>query len=303
VTRGRYVVVKGRFGMGGRIAVLLSALKYARATGRKLIVDWNDYAYYSPAIEDVFAALFERPFASRRPLSDLRGLSVHPEAWSGLLEAYRNDLDAEIMPYPLSFFRAPPEDADLDADVVVITRNSPHQQIRSRYRKLQPRGLVVDVVSAFKERAFCRPMIGVQIRHGNGERGFRSPDLGWFHAQIAELRAANESLGMFLATDSRSVLEAFQTRYPDVVSTDKWYPEPGAGPLHQNPSCPDRFRNAVEALIDIWLLKDCTSLVMSPGFFGRTARYLSWPSHRDARIYPDRTHPMPEHKSDWENPI
>ena len=207
------------------------------------------------------------------------------------------------MPYQLSFFAAPPDDADLDADVVVVTRNSPNQWLRSRYGKLQPRGLVVDVVSAFKERAFCTPMIGVQIRHGNGERGFRPPDLGWFHAQIADLRAANGGLGIFLATDSRSVLEQFQTRYPDVASTEKWYPEQGAGPLHQNPSCPDRFRNAVEALIDIWLLKECTSLVLSPGFFGRTARYLSWPTHRHARIYPDRTHPTREDKVDWDNPI
>jgi Nodulation protein Z (NodZ) len=303
VTRGRYVVVKGRFGMGGRIAVMMSALRYARATARELIVDWNDFAYYSPAVGDVFSALFERPVTSLRPLSELRGLSVHPEAWSDLLEAYRDDLNAEIMPYELSFCPPPEDDSNIDADVVVVTRNTANRRIRASYRELCPRGLVTDFASDFKHRVFRESMIGVHVRHGNGERCFRPPDLSWFREQVAELRAAAPEHGLFLCTDSGAVLEKFRAIYPDLASTCKWYPDLGAGPLHQNPGCPDRFRNAVEALIDIWLLKDCASLVLSPGFFGRTARYLAGPAGRWARVYPHRIHPTPEDKAGWDNPI
>lgn len=203
VTRGRYVVVKGRFGMGGRIAVMMSALRYARATARELIVDWNDFAYYSPAVGDVFSALFERPVTSLRPLSELRGLSVHPEAWSGLLEAYRDDLNAEIMPYELSFCPPPEDDSDIDADVVVVTRNTANRRIRASYQELCPRRIVTDFASDFKRRLFRESMIGVHVRHGNGERCFRPPNLSWFREQVAELRAAAPEHGLLLCTDGR----------------------------------------------------------------------------------------------------
>ena len=87
MSNGRYVVVKGRFGMGGRIAVMLSAYRYALETDRELIVDWNDYAYYSPSVGDVFQNLFEWPPVSATPLVSLRGATVFPDEWQSKLVA------------------------------------------------------------------------------------------------------------------------------------------------------------------------------------------------------------------------
>jgi hypothetical protein len=53
----RYLIVKGASGLGGRLAVVASAVDYARRTGRKIYVDWSDGKYGKPG-EQVFYKYF-----------------------------------------------------------------------------------------------------------------------------------------------------------------------------------------------------------------------------------------------------
>ena len=68
-------MVKGRFGMGGRLAVLLSAWRYAIDTERELVVDWNDSAYWSPSVPDVYTALLTFPHAKLLNVANLEDAS------------------------------------------------------------------------------------------------------------------------------------------------------------------------------------------------------------------------------------
>ena len=295
--------------MGGRIAVALTALSYAQATGRQLVVDWNDFTYYSPEIPDVFSALWDWPEAARVDLEDLADLKVYPADWSDKLTDYRNDIDAEIMPYALSF-SGPPDEKDPDeaaaaeaADVVVITRNGRQERIADLYGNLRPSGFIRSRLALLAERYDWDRMIGVQIRHGNGEPYLTPANTAWFHERISELRTEDPDLGVFLATDSIEVLDEFRLRYPDVVQSPKWYPSAGSGSMHHHPDCPSRFEHGVSAIIDTWLLKECSHLLMCEGFFGRTVEMLSPIDRGRRQIYPGKIHATVEEKKDWSNPI
>ena len=292
----RTVVVKGRFGMGGRLAVLLSAWRYAIDTERELVVDWNDSAYWRPSEPDVFASLLTFPRAKPLNVANLEGARIFPSVWQDRLGRYRNG--DVVMPYELSHF-PPPYDvkAAEDADVVVITRNGPLETIRPWYPQLRPSEEIARRVEEFAVRADIPNRVGVQIRHGNGERLVRPPETDWFHKRLTHTDR------VFLATDSPDLFREFAARF-DTVQTEKWWPPSGSGSLHQNESCPDRFQNAVEALVDLFLLARVRRLIFSGGFFGMGARYIAASTGTPER-YPKRIHPTFEEKvaDRWQNPI
>jgi hypothetical protein len=112
--------------MGGRLAVLVSAWRYALETDRELIVDWNDFSYYEPWIGDLYTHFFAEPAVSLTALEDVAEASVWPPHWAGQLLRFRNDGRSEVMPYEMSR-DAPPAIGNFDAEsaeVVVVTRNS-----------------------------------------------------------------------------------------------------------------------------------------------------------------------------------
>lgn len=305
---GRFVLVKGRFGMGGRIAVALSALRYSRDTGRQLIIDWNDYSYYSDAVEDVFRALWENPVISNVSISDLDGATVYPRDWAGKLNEYRNSLDAEIMPIALSMFHPPDRDdraaaEAATADVVVVTRNDPEAAISHLYAELRPVASIRKRIAAFRDAHLGRQMIGVQIRHGNGERFLTPASTEWFHTQLEQRLSVTPEAGVFLATDSREVVDEFAATYDNLVHVPKWHPPIGSGSMHQHPGCPDRFQNGVEAITDMWLLKDCSQLLLCRGFFGATSRLLGRVPSESVALYPGKVHATGAEKVGWDNPI
>ena len=188
-------MVKGRFGMGGRLAVLLSAWRYAIDTERELVVDWNDSAYWSPSGPDVYTALLTFPHAKPLNVADLEGARIFPSVWQDRLSRYRNG--DVVMPYELSHF-APPYDVQAaeDADVVVITRNGPLDTIKPWYPQLRPSEEVARRVEEFAVQADLPNRAGVQIRHGNGER----------------LRSRQRQIGFTSDSPTRTVCSSLLTR-------------------------------------------------------------------------------------------
>jgi hypothetical protein len=55
----KFLLVKGISGLGDRIKCVLTAILYARLTGRKLIVDWTDSSYSN-------AGTFSVPYVIQR---------------------------------------------------------------------------------------------------------------------------------------------------------------------------------------------------------------------------------------------
>jgi hypothetical protein len=57
------------------------------------------------------------------------------------------------------------------------------------------------------------------------------------------------------------VIKLCEDRYRSVITTEHWYPAPGSR-IHQNPGCPNRLENAVEALVDLYALAECDYLIV-----------------------------------------
>ncbi len=88
----RYLVLKGYAGLGNRLGALLQAIVYARLTGRRLVIDWNDYRYSADGT-DIFRHLFERPAAGSLAAIASDG-SVVPAIWRGHLSRPLQDMAA-----------------------------------------------------------------------------------------------------------------------------------------------------------------------------------------------------------------
>ena len=69
----RYVLVKGTFGMGGRIHVLLVAWAYAQRTERTLVVDWSHHFYGDDV--DGFQNFFTNPFLKFSRFREIVGVA------------------------------------------------------------------------------------------------------------------------------------------------------------------------------------------------------------------------------------
>ena len=57
---GRYVLARRWSGLGDCLVSLLAAHRYAKATGRALVVDWR-HSSYAPPERNLFALVFEPP--------------------------------------------------------------------------------------------------------------------------------------------------------------------------------------------------------------------------------------------------
>jgi glycosyltransferase involved in cell wall biosynthesis len=299
----RYLLVKGVAGLGNRVAALLQAIVYARLTDRALVVDWNDSRYSSDR-SDVFRRLFECPLA--HPLESLpRNGSVVPSVWSDLrmpVEGMRRRLD--IAPGSAETRRRLSIDTarlDYVEQIAVFTDFGFHFDALAGHSALLPpqwRGLVPgdlakrllhdhllpergirEAEEAFRRRCFGSTTIGVHVRHTDNMEarmlgvGKRVALRDLEHAVADRLRSVPEST-LLVATDNRSVLEAFQARHERVVSYEKWFPADG-GALHGHKGCPDKLAMARDALVEVLLLSQCDVLVHSSrSSFSRLARLL-----------------------------
>ncbi|MBP7936275.1 MAG: hypothetical protein KA354_16660 [Phycisphaerae bacterium] len=118
---------------------------------------------------------------------------------------------------------------------------------------LHPR--IRDVVERFVESRFHRPVIGVHVRFMD-----RRSRIEHFFGAIDRAKQRARDGMIFLATDNKEAERRIRERYGDVFVTEKWFPSSGVS-MHQNPECPDRLNNAIEALVDMYLLAACDYLV------------------------------------------
>ncbi|KPQ39574.1 MAG: Nodulation protein Z (NodZ) [Phormidium sp. OSCR] len=87
---------------------------------------------------------------------------------------------------------------------------------------------------------------------------------------------------IFVATDSQEVLLSFENKFPNVISISKWFSASGQR-LHQNPQeCQDLVQNGIEALMDLYLLAACDSLIFASrsSFSFLASLLMTNPNHR-----------------------
>lgn len=302
-----YLVVKGSggAGLGDKVLAIISAIPYARLSGRKLYVDWNDPAY-GDGVCNYFPDLFQIEgvaIAAERPL---RG-TVRPAAWQDKLHLNWDQLYTEfgIPPWDRAWARETfsfdqgvldwPEDICVMWDFDQFSKLVPYlpqlysslsqdlsleeMQGRVLRQHLHPAERIEAMLQPYLQRLKAMgPFIGVHVRASDEHFKARfAPPVEDFVRVAARLMRNKAAASIFLATDNCAVQEIFVKRFgrKRVVWTDKWLPKAGVA-LHLANNCPDRLQSARDALLDILLLASADYLVtMGNSSFSMLARMFS----------------------------
>jgi hypothetical protein len=296
----KYLLVKGRSGVGNRVFSLLTAVLYARLTRRRLLVDWSDPTYSnlgSNAVHQFFISELFGP-SDEIPSTD----SVRPEIWRGHLHDSAKALQARRAPGlkgdPLVWKRFSVSLSQLDypEEVLVMWTYFPlidqlRRHLHGEFSGLRELGTetilrrlvreslelhpaIRERVDGIKRNWPDEPAIGVHIRSTDKLTNIRA-----VRRKVDDLRAQHPGAPVFLASDSRAVEDSFARIWPGLLTAPKWYPSGGRS-LHQNVECPDRTINGIEALIDLYLLAACGYLVVdTSSAFSRLACVLTDADH------------------------
>lgn len=278
-----FVIAKGYYGLGGNIAVLACAMRLAKKLNRQLIVDWKD-GFYGGDSHDAYASLFQSPTSVPIEREALKDLKVWPNYW----QPYIAQTKPHANGIPLSNVTAEMAEIDIDTggscgEVIVVSREDKywhqgehHEEMGLLTRLLIPSADVQKLLDSYKQLFAGHPVIGVHFRHGNGERSVVPPDISWFFAQVDKFIEKSPESKIFLCTDCHAALTTFSSRYGNrVLSTEKEYPPLGTGGMHYAVTDDKRLNSAREALLDIWLLAECTYFVGSRSFFSAVAGKLN----------------------------
>ena len=313
----RFLIVKGSgsAGLGDKLRALISAIVYARLTGRILYVDWNDSAY-GDGVNNYFSDLFTLTgvrTTSTRPQSD----SVRPAAWQGSLHLNWDQLYEEfggaewnrataidLYSFDQSVLDWPEQicvmwDFDqFNTLVPGILKHYPMVCEQDSMEKLQgevlkqhvlPSGRVQQKYDLYRKLLKTSgKVVGVHVRETEESSSSRPTPTLMAYVEAAKVffRSDKDIKTVFLATDNRDVQDLFIREFgpENVLFTDKWFSAPGEA-LHLKNDCPDRLLSAVDAVVDTLLLASADYLVtMSNSSFSMLARMFSSVSKDNLQI-------------------
>jgi hypothetical protein len=270
------LLVKGSAGLGNRILSLLSAILYAKLSGRRVAVDWSD-SLYARNNENSFPLLFSKPVSA--PM-DREPVSVAPPLWRDCVNTpaehflmtmarrrERSTLSADLSrldhPEDVLVFWAQEERVHqmrrhFHGDFQALARKTDDEILRDLIRSelaLHPE--IAARVREFKQSRWGEEVVGVHMRYsdrrGRIQKTFRHVD---------RIVARHPRASVFLATDNEDLLRHVRDRYGAgrLIATEKWFPVPGQ-PIHRTAQGPDALQKAQDALLEMYLLGSCRWLV------------------------------------------
>ena len=143
------------------------------------------------------------------------------------------------------------------------------------FNTLKPRDKYLMIFTSHRSFFRDKIVVGVHIRHGNGEKGHfvnksrQIIDLKAYLNQILtavskDERLSSEENWLFLATDSDIVINCAKEMFPRVITRDQWRPPVGSGnALHLGSCCPEGpIHNAANAMLDMFILGSCSLLAI-----------------------------------------
>ncbi len=322
-TRDRYLVVKGKAGLGNRMLSALGGILFARLTQRQLIIDWGDESYSNDGT-NVFPLLFRCPEVE--PLSILPDTdSISPRLWRGRMARSAAEVIQEVDPSAHTSrggyrsFSADLSRLDHSETVLVMwsySHNLPilRRHFHGRFAHLASKSDEQILTELLRTSLLLHPSIRASIdKWRNDHFGcdtligthIRFMDTRFPLLPFLDRRTSIDSVfdaidrimhkvsdpTIFVATDKKEAEQLVESRYSKVIYTSKWFPSTGMD-LHQNRECPDKVANAIEALVDMYLLAECNYLVFpaSSTFSYISSLYTCMP--RDNIIDIERTDPI-----------
>jgi hypothetical protein len=273
----KFVLVKGIGGMGNRMLSVLTAILYARISGRCLLVDWSDGVYSSDGT-NVFPKLFQCP--SHHPTDVIAATdSIRPKPWKGHLgEPASQLIEQSDRAVTQEIFNVDLGELDYSDELLVLVKYQAEvdrlrHHFEGRFEELgdmsaeailskllredlalQPH--IRERVDHFKLSHFSPPMVGVHVRYSD----YRVPLIPIVR-QLNVLLKRFPGLRIFLATDNLELKGMFERNYRNVVTMPHWYPRAGM-PIHLKSTHPDKYETAVESLVDMYLLAECDHLIV-----------------------------------------
>ncbi len=276
----QYLLVKGSGGMGNRMLCAVSGILYGEISKRKVIIDWSDKAY-SVDGTNVFGSYFNCPGVyGLESLPDTDDIS--PEIWRGrldksmgwMLENYDRDKVSSIFIH--NKYSINVKQLNHHQRIAVfwyythrIPAIIPHLH-GTQYAKMGIKGLLRKVLNDtmalndeifqkvydFQLEHFKKAVVGLHIRQTD-----RQVSLEKYLKPLRGILRRKPHARIFLATDNKKIEAYLEDEYHDrVLKTVKWQPNENET-MHMNSSCPDRFQNGIEALVDMYLLSRCNYLI------------------------------------------
>jgi hypothetical protein len=293
----KYLLVKAKGGMGNRMMCAVTGILYGQLTGRLTVIDWRDAAYSNNG-SNTFSRFFDSPQVLSEKILP-KDVSIRPEIWAGQLDKSMSIMLSEHDPnkhrsiWIHRKYSIDVRKLDYAEDIVVfwyytgrIRALKTHlQNSDCGFVGLDSDGIVRKVlleqmklsdevrrrIDDFKSTAgWPEKVIGVHIRYTD-----MRTNLARYERALRRFLQREPNAHIFLATDNKRISREYHERYKNVFSTPKWFPD-GLSPMHQNPACPDKVLNGIEALVDMYLLADCDYLIY-PGAstFSQIAMLLS----------------------------
>jgi Nodulation protein Z (NodZ) len=275
----RILISKKSTGLGSDMATFVGACSYSKQTSRTLVVDWRDSLYLPDRSINAFPRLF-------RKIDQVEGVKVICDD-SVAERSYPSPVIA-LKSWDYGKYLALLEAGDdLEAPTLLSTRTFhvlPSTSLQRKFfRALQLHDDVQERIRTFKRKEFAgSTVIGVHLRHGNGERlgGRRNPSLDECCERIARScqeisirigKQIGKDCRIFVCTDSPQAEECLKSRLPGVVTFDKHFRKAGAGQMHIRSL---GLSNAKDAQVEMFLLASCASLVYSNSWFSYYARVM-----------------------------
>lgn len=269
------VVTRKATGLGSDLVSVAGAFFYARNTGRNLVIDWRNSLYLDNGATNLFPLLFEIP-------DTIDGVDI--------FMADGNFDDGTLAP-PLKYCKA------LDfkeyheemlcspravRESIVVTRPMHHlpseEMQKNIFSLIHPKKPLLEQIEAYRREHFGeKRMAGIHIRHGNGEFLGEKRDLlilrGIQHIvdKCTEIliNASPQPEKVFICTDSQELRDALSHRFPDSCYYASTIGTRGEGAIHNSRR---GLRGVEDALMEMWLLSYCDTLVYNPSWFSHYAR-------------------------------
>lgn len=265
--QNKFVISRREAGLGDCIASLIPAWRYARQTGRTLIIDWRNSFYLPDRDDNGFTALFE-------PVDEIAGVPVICDSrvgahllpsrflargcWKSQAEVAVDwlwqKLFAQESPYTLFWRDAQQYELQLlrsgrEPDVRFILFKScladampSVDDRRAVLRCLKPVPHIQRSIDSFAAEHFSgKHVIAAHVRHGNGGN-IMGHTRHWVDPEavrnkiLKSISSAMKNSGpdavFFLCTDSIEIKQFMEISLPDVLVRGKFFRQRGAGELH-----------------------------------------------------------------------
>ncbi|NET11883.1 MAG: tetratricopeptide repeat protein [Okeania sp. SIO1H6] len=265
----KYIICKGKAGLGNRLYTLSHAIKYAKQMNRKLIVEWNDCYYSSHPDKNVFYDYFhlinlDSSYRNSYDIPDYKKLSVAPLMWKKHLTKPTNAVLHGRLLWKLKdeYYgqRATIVTSKKYAeDIVVFTAHNPPliQENLLEHVRLQPN--LEKIIDEFVINYFSSKVVGLHVRWTDKKPNQKIDIL---FDLVDSILDKEFNVKIYIATDNIEIIDKFQKKYGNlVIFRQKWFPASSGETLHHAHQKRPVEEIFFDALIGMFLLSRCNYLI------------------------------------------